>query len=270
MRARTTVVCVLMLLGMGAMTGAHSGEAASALAQEGALTCSDEVPALSNLAIMLWGESGLTAGDEYIAPGPPWWSGAFKIGGQWLPDGWYVNGDGSNVECSLNVDLDRLFLTNDLRMVVSVVSAPGGSLAVDLYDTNDTVIVAGEFGGLPTEGGSVVVTAAVPTSVYSDAVGIRLRPGPGEMLIQEAVLFVESELARPGGEPEAQAAEDHHGSGDSSEQSAGTDGSASIHGTTVGDPSSTGGLLSSVVFIVSAMQVVPRLAPTGGIRTNGP
>lgn len=151
----------------------------------------DAGAASANLATMHWGESRLTWGDQYICSGPPWWSGAFKIGGQWLTNGWYVTGDGSNASCSLNVDLDRSFLTNDLFVVVALVAAPGGTLSVELYDTNDLAFVTNSLGVLTAAGGSLVVTAAVPTGVTSDAVGLRLRPGPGEMLVQQTVLFVD-------------------------------------------------------------------------------
>ena len=117
-------------------------------------------------AYIQWGNPQFTIGDEYEYAHPEWLLGAYKNGGEWVAttqvwdvsgcgsnsisiySGWYVSAGESNDIATLNIDLDRSILTNNLRYAINYLADNNSSLYIDLLDTNGVPIVEDLYGNL--------------------------------------------------------------------------------------------------------------------------
>lgn len=167
---------------------------------------SDNLDGKISRAYLRWGAPQFTSGDEYEYAHPAWLLGAYRAGGEWFVDAattqscWRVTVG----TASLNVDLDRAILTNNLRYAVhyfygragaarSAVS--GAALVINLLDTNGNFAccadgVTGEnlFGNLLEAGNGAVVSSnagtysnrvalvfSIPTAEFPEAAVIQLK-----------------------------------------------------------------------------------------------
>jgi alpha-tubulin suppressor-like RCC1 family protein len=96
-------------------------------------------------------------GSSFVKPGPAWWLGAVNDAGAFTSNGW-SGAAGSR----LLLDLDRETLTQDVRLKVL---GSGGPLAVDLLDTNVSVVASDVVTNLLESFDSwSIPLAAVPTA----------------------------------------------------------------------------------------------------------
>jgi hypothetical protein len=136
-------------------------------------------------AVIHWGAPEFTQGDDYDAPGPDWWLGASKIGGEWTNGSWHVAAAESNGVGQLEIYLDpKLLATNNVRLDVILFDHAGSSLYVDLLDTNDAVVATNLYGNL-LEGSNEIdqVTVEIPLTNYPAATTIQLRRDTGEITV---------------------------------------------------------------------------------------
>ena len=168
-------------------------------------------------AYIRWGDPQFTAGDEYEYAHPDWLLAAYKNGGEWGLDAgttqscWIVrSGVGS-----LDVDLDRATLTNNLRYAVHyegraaqpvrpLDSVGQGcptlpSLCVNLLDTNGVTIAENLFGNLLTgSNAESTVVLNIPTAKFSDAAVVQLavchsREGGNPVFVYEGLLYIDED-----------------------------------------------------------------------------
>lgn len=145
-------------------------------------------------AFIGWGEPLFTSGDDYSYVGPAWWTAAFKTDGEWMtnPVAWHVSAAESNGVGSLNVQVDRVLLTNDLRLRLGFFDGTGASLYVDLYDTNALVVASNLFDNLMAGSNCQrEVTLNIPFATHAEAIGIHLRRGFGDVTVYESLLYVD-------------------------------------------------------------------------------
>jgi hypothetical protein len=145
-------------------------------------------------ACIPWGDPFFTGTNgEVFYTWPAWLVSAFKSGGDWdtnLP-GWHVPAAETN-PAGLAIELDRAFLTNDLRFKVGLAGGSGSSLYLDLYDTNGLVVVTNALDNLLSGTGTGTVRIfSIPLEAYSSAVGLWLRRGTGEVTVSENFLYVD-------------------------------------------------------------------------------
>ena len=170
-------------------------------------------------AYIQWGASRFTEGDFYDYAHPAWFLAAYKQDGEWMTapcgagqtrSGWHVSARGSDgvsgygpdEECSLNIDLDRTILTNNLVYAVHYLAAADASLYVDLLDVNGQPVVENLYGNLM--GGSnedAVVLLDVPTGYFTNAAVIHLRRGapassnavPDAVIVYEGLVYIDED-----------------------------------------------------------------------------
>ena len=163
-------------------------------------------------AYIHWGDPMFTTGEEYEYAHPDWLLGAYKSGGEWLVDSdttqscWHVSANKDGDIASLNIDLDRAILTNNLRYAihysaggsVSAMADSAGqpvppsdpvgqsasdgipSLYLNLLDTNGLVVAENLHGNLMAgSNADAVIILDVPTAKFTDAAVIQLRCGNG-------------------------------------------------------------------------------------------
>ena len=70
-------------------------------------------------AVVEWGDPEFTVGEVYAGPGPAWWLGGGKFGGDWFAGGWKVFADAVG-PADLLMFLDREALTNNLRFAAEL------------------------------------------------------------------------------------------------------------------------------------------------------
>jgi hypothetical protein len=144
-----------------------------------------------------WGDSACVSNEDVLfSPWPDWMASAFKIGGAWdtnIP-AWMV-GAGDTNEASLNIEVDRFLLTNNVLMQLDYVDHSNATLMLDLYefpgtnDPNEPVFTSNLFNNLLSGGGGVTSrTFTIPFGLYTNAVGIRLRRDAGAMTIFDTLL----------------------------------------------------------------------------------
>ena len=151
-------------------------------------------------AVMLWGDPRFTVGDRYEYAGPAWWLGSFQEGGLWLANAWHVPAWASNGVGRLNIDLDREQLASDLWLDVVLYDAAGAALHVDLYDTNDFVVVPNLYSNLLTGCNAVTLERlAVPLRDFPAAVGIRLQRDTGEVVVYATAAYENWDALQGGG-----------------------------------------------------------------------
>jgi len=152
-------------------------------------------------AYIRFGDPKFTSGDQYSYAVPAWLLGVYRINGDWItnapPAGeaaWHVSSSEGEGVGSLNVDLNRSVLTNDLVFKMRFFDHTNASLYMDLVDTNATVVVENLFGNIQT-GSNVesVVYLSIPLETYSGAAVIHLRRGLGEVTVYESLLYVDKD-----------------------------------------------------------------------------
>jgi len=152
-------------------------------------------------AVMRWGDPPYTTGNVYAAPGPVWWLGAQKVGGEWLTNGWHVAEAESKEAGALLIYLDRATLTNltgqaasNVVIEVALFDQKGASLFVDLLDENHATVATNLFGNLfAGSNQAVTVTFDVPWAAHPDAATIKLRRGAGEVTVCRTVVYVDED-----------------------------------------------------------------------------
>jgi len=143
-----------------------------------------------------WGSDFFTQDDDFEYTGPAWWLTAFKIDGQWQtnPASWHVAASESNGVGSLNIELDRTLLSNDLVMVLGLRDHDGASLLVDLLDTNGLPVAGDLFGNiLDGTGSDTELKLDLPMAANPDGAVILLRRVSGEITVYESLLYVDED-----------------------------------------------------------------------------
>jgi len=152
-------------------------------------------------AVIYWGHRLFTRGDHYDYPGPTWWLGAEKVGGEWGGGTWHVSPHEPDELGRLLINLDRATLTNSdgnsaSNVVIDVIlfDHDGGSLFVDLLDSNRAMVAANLHGNLMAGTNLLVMlTLDVPWADHPDAATIQLRRGAGEVTVYETILYVDED-----------------------------------------------------------------------------
>ncbi len=144
-------------------------------------------------AVMHWGAAQFTDGDSYDYTGPDWFLGATKFNGTWISNSWDVAATETNA-ASLNLYLDRVLLTNAVRMAVTLMDRPGAGLEVDLLNTNGTAVATNLVGNLITGGGiELRRKVMVDLPAFPDGVFISLRRSAGHVTVYDTVLYVDDD-----------------------------------------------------------------------------
>ena len=119
-------------------------------------------------AVIRWGDSGFTAGDEYLYTGPSWWMGAGKLGGEWGSNGnWRVSPFQSG---SLYIDFDRSLLTNNLMLDLRYLDVSNGVVRLDLLDADSALVASNLYGNLLSGSGEPVYNRyAIPFAGFPAA-----------------------------------------------------------------------------------------------------
>jgi hypothetical protein len=144
-------------------------------------------------AVMHWGVAQFTNGDSYDYTGPNWFLGATKFNGEWVSNSWDVAATETNA-ASLNLYLDRMLLTNAVRMAVTLMDRPGAGLEVDLLNTNGTSVATNLVGNLITGGGTELRrNVMVDLPAFPDGVFISLRRSAGHVTVFDTVLYVDDD-----------------------------------------------------------------------------
>ena len=123
-----------------------------------------------------WGDSSCVSNEDILfSPWPDWMVSAFKIGGAWdtnIP-AWVVEAGDTN-EAALNIDVDRIRLTNNVLMRLDYVDHSNATMLLDLYGfvgTNypdEPVFTSNLFNNLLSGGGGVTSrTFIIPLSLYT-------------------------------------------------------------------------------------------------------
>ncbi|MEI6789034.1 MAG: LamG-like jellyroll fold domain-containing protein, partial [bacterium] len=144
-----------------------------------------------------WGDSTCVSNEDVLfSPWPDWMVSAFKIGGAWNTNipAWVVEAGDTN-EAALNIEVDRIHLTNNVLMQLDYVDHSNATLMLDLYgfpgtnDPNEPVFTSNLFNNLLSGGGGVTSrTFTIPFGLYTNATGIRLRRDAGAMTIFDTLL----------------------------------------------------------------------------------
>ena len=175
-------------------------------------------------AVMPWGDDFFTRTNEVVYAWPDWMVSAYKTGGEWqaAPACWWVPASETGF-ASLNVEVDRDVLTNDLRLRLPLAASPGAALYLDLYDPDECVVASNLCGGnlLADVGTGLVKTLNVPLETFTNAVGLRLRREAGAVAVGETVAYVDldgdgldADQERQLGTSDTELDSDHDGFGD--------------------------------------------------------
>ena len=142
-----------------------------------------------------WGQPLFTRTNSTVYTWPNWMVAAYKVGGEWntnLP-AWHVPADETN-EAGLRLEFNRLLLSNNLVMQMGYMDHSNAALYADLYDTNETVVASNLFDNLLAGSGTAVVrNFTLPLALYTNAVGLQLRRGFGEVTISSNLLYVDED-----------------------------------------------------------------------------
>ncbi len=130
-------------------------------------------------AVVLWGDSDFTVGDEYTYTGPEWWLGAGKSGGQWIweENVWSVDPGTSG---SIYLDVDRSLLSEDVVLALGHLDIADCQVGLSLLDTNGVVVME-DVSIAPTgqSGEYRMDRYTVPLSTYPTATRIQLNAQAG-------------------------------------------------------------------------------------------
>lgn len=149
-------------------------------------------------AYLDWGDPEYTQNDSYIGPGPDWFLGAEKTGGDWTMDGWLsLNATNSP---ALLIHLDRSVLTNNLAFVQLATGDTTGDLRADLLDEYGDPLALDLLGNLL----DLEDPVHIPLAQEPDAATLRLRHAAGEVLVQATRLYMDDDLDGLSAEQEAQ------------------------------------------------------------------
>ena len=145
--------------------------------------------------IIYWGHTNFASADNFYCPGPAWWLGGFKLGGDWTPAGWHVASSESNAVGALLLNVDRAILTRNLVFDLRLLDTAGSSLYLDLLDAKGRPVLTDLFGNL-MEGSDrkQQISFEIPFESYPDAATIVLRRGSGEITVSKSVLHFDGEL----------------------------------------------------------------------------
>ena len=142
-----------------------------------------------------WGQPLFTRTNSTVYTWPNWMVAAYKVGGEWntnLP-AWHVPADETN-EAGLRLEFNRLFLSNNLVMQMGYIDHSNSALYADLYDTNETVVASNILDNLLSGSGTAAVrNFTLPLALYTNAVGLQLRRGFGEVTISSNLLYVDED-----------------------------------------------------------------------------
>ncbi|MBI2442220.1 MAG: hypothetical protein HYV35_12730 [Lentisphaerae bacterium] len=155
-----------------------------------------------------WGDPDFTEGDSYACTAPSWGLGAYRLDGAWgtNPVSWYVPESESNAVGSLNVDLDRAQLTNNLVYAVHYLSTSNSSLYLALLDTNGASVVDDLYGNLMAGSNApTIVLLGVPLAYFTNAAVLHLFRGAGAITVYEGLLYIDEDLDFLDAEAERQA-----------------------------------------------------------------
>lgn len=145
-------------------------------------------------AVIFWGNEKFTLGDAYFYTGPDWWLGAGKQGGEWTNASWYVAASDTGVVRRLYLDLASSINSSAVRMDLTMFDHGDSALYLDLYDTNDIVIVTNQFGNLL--GGSeqiIALSLNIPIFTNLPVNRLMLRRGKGEISMYSSILYVDED-----------------------------------------------------------------------------
>lgn len=144
-------------------------------------------------AYIPWGDPAFTRTNDTVYTWPDWMVAAFKNGGTWqtsIPC-WWVSASETGFP-TLNMEVDRGLLTNDLLLLLPLTAGSNATLFMDLYDANESVIASNLGNNLLVDVGTgSVKTLSVSLSTYTNAVGIKLRRETGEVSVGETLLYVD-------------------------------------------------------------------------------
>jgi len=110
------------------------------------------------------------------------------------PSEWHVPATEPDGVGSLQVELDRNIISNNLVMRIELFDHAGSTLYVDLLDTNSAVVASDLYGNILT-GSNVVAWKQfdVPLVTYPSAAIIRIRRGTGEITVSQMLLYIDQD-----------------------------------------------------------------------------
>lgn len=161
-------------------------------------------------AFIPWGTPRFTSEDVVDYAHPSWFLLSYKTGGEWgrIPSLSPTNGAatdageryawrgvaGSNETVSLNVDLDRGVLTNNLVYAVRYWGGPRSALYADLLDAHGAVVAEDLYGNLlDGTDEEAVLLLDVPTAAFSNAAVIHLRCTAGEVVVVNGLVYIDED-----------------------------------------------------------------------------
>ena len=148
-------------------------------------------------AVVDWGNPQYTMSDHYVYVGPIWWVSAYKVGGEWNENSWYVSSV-SPGGARLVVELDRDFLQSDLVLEMEFSNQPGSGLHIDLLNHQGDEVASDLFGNLvkgQVDSDSVVrKTYTLPLRRFSDATTLQIRRSAGEIRVADTLLYALDEV----------------------------------------------------------------------------
>ena len=146
-------------------------------------------------AVIVWADPQYTFGDDHVYLWPIWMGDdAHKHNGQWdtnEPVRWYVSSGDTN-DCSVDINLDRTWLTNDLVMQLILRDYTNATMYVDLLDANEVLVTNNVAGNLLT--GTLLTNSLLldlPLVDNPDASVIRIRRETGEAGLYLSVLYID-------------------------------------------------------------------------------
>lgn len=143
-------------------------------------------------AVMLWGTPKFTSTNDYFYTGPIWWNQGSKTNGNWETNGWHVSAMDTSSDVRLNVDLQEGGPGCDVVLDLLLKDTSNAVLALDLYDTNDLLIVENLSSNLLTATGETNwMRLSIPLSTYTNAARISFHRINGEIHIFDTLLYVD-------------------------------------------------------------------------------
>ena len=139
-------------------------------------------------AYLDWSNPEYTQDNTYTGPGPDWFLGAEKTGGDWTADGW-LSLNSTNSPAIL-IHLDRSSLTHNLAFVQLATGDATGDLRADLLDEYGDPLALDLLGNLL----DLEDPVHIPLAQEPDAATLRLRHAAGEVLVQATRLYLDDDL----------------------------------------------------------------------------
>lgn len=145
--------------------------------------------------VIPWGDPIFVRTSEVVYTWPDWMVAAFKAGGEWATNtpAWQATAEDTNA-AALNIEVDRIVLTNDVRVRMGLSRSEGATFYLDLYDTNGVVKITNAIGNILDDMGTgTTKTIFVPLETNQTAVGLAFRRGTGEVTVLESVVYVDDD-----------------------------------------------------------------------------